>query len=642
MTRHAKPTVRPRWRRILTVANVGAVVAGVIVFLTTIRLWDTSVGAIAAAAAAAVVTGLVWYIWWRVSAPPEPGDSLSAPHLGSIPPVIGTPSPSLTARESAAAQAYRDLARRVEAETAGQVLLVTSPAPGQGATTVAMNLAIAATLEGRRVALVDGDITRGGLSRFGRTGAGTGLLDLAAGDADLAAASRLWTLDHDTRMPFIPRGTPRHHPEELLMSASLADAVTDLTEHADLLIIDAAPITWDDTTTPLAAHADGALLVVADGANPTMLERAERRLEKAGAPVLGHVVNRAGTSGDRVQHPLARALKRALTTFLIALTVYGAWNAFQIWNSWRTVERDQLAVESAANLLPLPKGGLVAVDVDEETTTVVSAVPTPTEEFTAFLLVGSDEGGTRADVIILTMLPTNNDPPLMVSLPRDLYLPNRCSQRYTRINANLAGCGADVNGPTLLALAVEDYTGVHVDHFALFDFDGFEDVIDEVGGIEICVANAVRDRDAELALPAGCTNATGAQALAWVRSRHTQELVDGTWRTIPGVNDLTRNARQQDVILQMLTKLRSFDSVGDLTGKIRSLTEFFTFDDQLGMSEAISIAWNLRGIDLGTIVRFEIPVADHQTAGGAQVLVPIKSFNEILDIVYPNRTVDPA
>ena len=642
MTRHAKPTVRPRWRRILTVANVGAVVAGVIVFLTTIRLWDTYVGAIAAAAAAAVVTGLVWYIWWRVSAPPEPGDSLSAPHLGSIPPVIGTPSPSLTARESAAAQAYRDLARRVEAETAGQVLLVTSPAPGQGATTVAMNLAIAATLEGRRVALVDGDITRGGLSRFGRTGAGTGLLDLAAGDADLAAASRLWTLDHDTRMPFIPRGTPRHHPEELLMSASLADAVTDLTEHADLLIIDAAPITWDDTTTPLAAHADGALLVVADGANPTMLERAERRLEKAGAPVLGHVVNRAGTSGDRVQHPLARALKRALTTFLIALTVYGAWNAFQIWNSWRTVERDQLAVESAANLLPLPKGGLVAVDVDEETTTVVSAVPTPTEEFTAFLLVGSDEGGTRADVIILTMLPTNNDPPLMVSLPRDLYLPNRCSQRYTRINANLAGCGADVNGPTLLALAVEDYTGVHVDHFALFDFDGFEDVIDEVGGIEICVANAVRDRDAELALPAGCTNATGAQALAWVRSRHTQELVDGSWRTIPGVNDLTRNARQQDVILQMLTKLRSFDSVGDLTGKIRSLTEFFTFDDQLGMSEAISSAWNLRDIDLGTIVRFEIPVADHQTAGGAQVLVPIKSFNEILDIVYPNRTVDPA
>ena len=167
-------------------------------------------------------------------------------------------------------------------------------------------------------------------------------------------------------------------------------------------------------------------------------------------------------------------------------------------------------------------------------------------------------------------------------------------------------------------------------------------MIDEVGGIEICVANAVRDRDAELALPAGCTNATGAQALAWVRSRHTQELVDGTWRTIPGVNDLTRNARQQDVILQMLTKLRSFDSVGDLTGKIRSLTEFFTFDDQLGMSEAISIAWNLRDIDLGTIVRFEIPVADHQTAGGAQVLVPIKSFNEILDIVYPNRTVDPA
>jgi LCP family protein required for cell wall assembly len=243
-------------------------------------------------------------------------------------------------------------------------------------------------------------------------------------------------------------------------------------------------------------------------------------------------------------------------------------------------------------------------------------------------------------VIILAMLPSNDTAPFMVSLPRDLYLPNRCRQTYTRINANLAGCGADVNGPTLLALAVEDFTGVHVDHFALFDFEGFEDVIDEVGGIEICVDNPVRDRDADLSLPGGCTDATGAQALAWVRSRHTQELVNGTWRTIPGVNDLTRNTRQQDVILQMLAKLRSFDSVGDLTGKIGALTQFFTFDDQLGISDAISIAWGLRDLNLNTIIRIEIPVADHLTPGGAQVLVPTTSFNELLDVAYPDRPVN--
>jgi LCP family protein required for cell wall assembly len=633
---------RPRWRRILAPANIGAVIAGVAVFLTTIRLWDTFAGAFAAAAAASLVTGLIWVLWWRITAPPAPGDTLSVPLLASIPVVAGTPTPTLVAPESAAAEAYRGLAHRIEAETAGQVLLVTSPSPGQGSTTVALNLAIAATLEGRRVALVDGDISRGGLSRFGRSGAGSGLLDLAAGDADLAGASRLWTLAEGTRMPFIPRGTPRPHPEELLTGAPLADAVDDLTEHADLLIIDVAPLTWDPSAKPLAAHADGSLLVVAEGADPTALERAERKLEEAGAPAVGHVVNRAGTRGDRAQHPAARMLKRSLATFLIALSVYGVWNAFQIWNSWRTAERNELAVANAEDLLPLPTGGLTVVDVDEETSRVVTAIPTPSEEFTSFLVVGSDVGGLRADVIILAMLPSNNDPPLMVSLPRDLYLPNRCTQTYTRINANLAGCGADVNGPTLLALAVEDFTGVEVDHFALFDFEGFEDVIDEVGGIEICVDNAVRDQRSQLDLPAGCTIATGAQALSWVRSRHTQELVNGSWRTMPGVNDLTRNARQQDVILQMIAKLRSFDSVGDLTGKVRSLTGFFTFDDQLGISDAISIAWDLRTIDLGSILRYEIPVAGHVTGAGAQVLIPTAPFSEILDAAYPNRRVDPA
>ena len=562
--------------------------------------------------------------------------------LASIPPVVGTPAPALVAPDGTAAAAFNELRERLESDTTGQVLLVVSPAPGQGATTIAMNLAISATQAGRRVVLVDGDVGRGGLSRFGRTGAGAGLLDLAAGDADMAATSRLWTLETDTRMPFIPRGTPRQNPSEVLMSAPLADAVTDLTEHADYLIIDAAPITWDDATTPLAAHADGSLLVVAEGANPTAIDQASRELAEAGAPVVGYVVNRAGTAGDRVQHPLTRMLNRSLTTFLIALAVYGSWNAFQIWNSWRTADRDQLSVESAADLLPLPTGGLAAVDIDEETTTLVSSPPTPKERFTTFLLVGSDEGGIRADVIILALLPSNNDPPLIVSLPRDLYLPNRCTQTYTRINSNLAGCGDDVNGPTLLALAVEDYTGVHVDHFALFDFDGFEDVIDEVGGIEICVDNPVRDKDAELELPAGCTNANGAQALGWVRSRSTRELVNGQWRTIPGVNDLTRNQRQQDVILQMMAKLRSFDSVTDLASKVRALTDFFTFDDQLGISDAISIAWGLRGLDLESIVRFEIPVADHETSAGALVLVPTAPFDEILELAYPDRDVDPA
>lgn len=218
----------------------------------------------------------------------------------------------------------------------------------------------------------------------------------------------------------------------------------------------------------------------------------------------------------------------------------------------------------------------------------------------------------------------------MVSLPRDLYLPNRCTQGYSRLNANFNGCGDEINGATLLSGAVEDFTGVEVDHFALFTFDGFEEIIDEVGGVEICVDHAVRDRKAELNLPAGCTTATGAEALAWVRSRSTLEYVDGVWRTMDDVSDLTRNERQQDMILAMLEKASDFDSPQEMAGMVRSLSNAFTLDDQLGLAEAVSTAWDLRGLNPTTIVRIRIPVDPHETAEGAQVLVATVPFDELL------------
>ncbi len=54
-------------------------------------------------------------------------------------------------------------------------------------------------------------------------------------------------------------------------------------------------------------------------------------------------------------------------------------------------------------------------------------------------------------------------------------MPNRCTNGYGRINTAYRECG-DVNAPTMLALAVEEFTGISVDNFAIFDFEGFEAV----------------------------------------------------------------------------------------------------------------------------------------------------------------------
>jgi LCP family protein required for cell wall assembly len=236
------------------------------------------------------------------------------------------------------------------------------------------------------------------------------------------------------------------------------------------------------------------------------------------------------------------------------------------------------------------------------------------------------------------VLPNDGLDPFMVSLPRDLYIPNRC-WGYGRINSTIKGCDREneevVNGPTLLALTVEDFTGIKVDHFALFDFTGFEEIINGIGGVEICVENAVKDAKAYLDLPAGCTNASGAQALAWVRSRKTLQNVDGAWRSVPGAGDLQRNQHQQELILEMFTKLKRFRSPEDLNRKIAELSDAFTLDDQLGLTEAIALAWQLRDVDLDSIRRLELQVKLSRTKAGQSVLVPTAPFAEVLEESYP-------
>jgi len=617
-----------------------AIGAGLGLFLVLIQLYESRTAALLVGLGAAALTGAMfggWAIWVRRHAISR---RLPGPLLGQIP--HDTNSSTFAEPESEVSGAYEAAAQRLEAQTSGQVLLVTGAVPGQGTSRTALNLAAAATRAGRRVVLVDGDPTQNGLSRFGRTGASPGLAELARGESDLAAASRIWAIERNRRLPFIPAGEG-DLPSGINGADPVADAVDRLTDWADLVLIDVPPLGWNSSGQPLAVHADGSVLVVTEASEPEVVERTSHDLEEAGAPVIGYVVNRANA---QVLHhtPLwRRAVWRALTTLIVALVAFVGWNAYQIWDSWQNVERDAFDVPSAQALLPVPDTGIRNPEVvpdPEETATAVSSAPVPGEAFRSFLVVGSDEGGARADVIILALFPAAKSDPVMVSLPRDLYLPNRCGSTYSRINAALRGCGSNVNGPTLLALTVEDFTGIQVDHFALFDFDGFERIIDAVGGVEICVDRPVRDAKSLLDLPAGCTNAGGAQALSWVRSRSTEEQVDGVWRTMPGVNDLTRNERQQDVILAMFAKLKRFDSPSQLAAIVQSLTNEFTLDDQLGVRDAISLAWNLRSLDATRITRLKIPVRDFTTERGESVLLPTASFATVLSEARPDLDLE--
>ncbi|GEM_PF-875307 len=259
----------------------------------------------------------------------------------------------------------------------------------------------------------------------------------------------------------------------------------------------------------------------------------------------------------------------------------------------------------------------------------------PDDMFDTVLLIGSDASGYLADAIIYVLLPTDGSPPIMASIPRDLYVPNRCTRTYRRINTNLGGCKGYATGSELLALAVEDFTGIEVDHFARVSFDGFKRVIDGLGGITICVDYPTRDVKSELNIETpGCIRADGETALAWVRSRNTEQLIGGEWKKV-AASDFARQAREQKVLVQLGRKLASYSSLGSLTNALENLSYAVRMDSGWSVSEAASLAYRYRNFDAEDIIRLRLPVENYRTEAGALVLLPTASFNDVLAEVYP-------
>lgn len=260
--------------------------------------------------------------------------------------------------------------------------------------------------------------------------------------------------------------------------------------------------------------------------------------------------------------------------------------------------------------------------------------PIDDDEFDAYLLAGTDASGFLADTIVLALQPTNGTAPIMVSLPRDLYVWNLCKQSFTRLNSGLGGCTGVASGSELLAIMVEDYTGIPIDHLARINFNGFARLVDVMGGITVCVDRPTRDQKSHLMIEeVGCQQAGGETALAWVRSRHPEELVGEEWRPVAG-SDFTRQRRQQDVLFQLAGRAAGFSSPTSLANKLLAVASSVRVDSSWSFGDAVRAAWRYRGIARNDVRRFSIKVADYRTSYGAQVLLTASSFEDQLAAVY--------
>jgi LCP family protein required for cell wall assembly len=162
---------------------------------------------------------------------------------------------------------------------------------------------------------------------------------------------------------------------------------------------------------------------------------------------------------------------------------------------------------------------------------------TPAQE--KALSTGSDIGGSRSDTILILHIPASGKP-VLISLPRDSWV------SIPGHGANKLNAAYSFGGPQLMAQTVQNATGLRIDHYMEIGFGGFVGAVNAVSGVRICLQAPLKDPASGLNLPAGCQKLDGAQALAFVRDRHSF-----------ATQDLQREQDQRILLKALLSKLTS-------------------------------------------------------------------------------------
>ena len=239
--------------------------------------------------------------------------SLRQPILGSVAsfnepvdrvsPSSKLPHPALrylNAPSSIEAENYRSIrtALLVTADNRhAKSVLVSSPEPGDGKTTLVSNLAIALAQSGKRVLLIDADLRRPTVHKLFRVPQEIGLTDVLTGEIDFLNAVRQTTVD---RLSLLTAGDSPVNPAELLSSSRLTQVLKDARDEFDFVFVDAPPLLAVSDPCILARHVDGMMLVVRVGKNTrASAARVRELIENQGIYVLGTVANGVVPGKDR-------------------------------------------------------------------------------------------------------------------------------------------------------------------------------------------------------------------------------------------------------------------------------------------------------------------------------------------------------
>ena len=193
---------------------------------------------------------------------------------------------------SLTAESYRTIRTALllaKAEHPPKVILLTSPAPGEGKTVTTVNLAAALAQSGQSVVVVDGDLRKGRCHKLVNVSNQAGLANVLAGQIGLRSAMKETSVKN---FYLLPRGVLPPNPADLLMSRKMQEVLNELRNTFDFVLIDSPPAIAVSDAAVISAFCDGVLLVFHGQRTTAQAARqAVERLDSINATLLGVILN---------------------------------------------------------------------------------------------------------------------------------------------------------------------------------------------------------------------------------------------------------------------------------------------------------------------------------------------------------------
>jgi len=234
--------------------------------------------------------------------------------------------------------------------------------------------------------------------------------------------------------------------------------------------------------------------------------------------------------------------------------------------------------------------------------------------------IGGAAEGMRSDTSIVLHISADRKRVELVSIPRDSHVRipactmtngKTSKPQSARFNAAFA-IGADLGGDTASAAActiktVESLTGVRIDGFVVVDFVGFIRMVDALGGVPICIPNAMNSPKADLKVDAGYQTLDGTTALAYARARTGTGVGDGS--------DTNRIGRQQQLLAATAREVLSKNLLTDVAQLLRFLdaaTSSVTANPELAsIANLAGLAFSLKDIPSRSITFMTVPFTSY-------------------------------